>query len=772
MQVADLFIRFVGDDKQVRKSLENLDAPAETAGTKAGKAFAGTMKKGLTAGGAVAGVAFTSAMQGAVAFEDQLATINTVARATPAELAKMGDDIKALSRETGKSTDDLTAGFYDLVSAGVPAGDAVGVLRDSAKFATGALGTTAEAVDVVTSAMNAYGLDVGSSAHITDVFAKAVADGKVTAAELGSSIANIAPIAASAGVSLEEVSAGYALLTAKGVPAAQASTQMRAAISALLTPNEQLNKLQAKTNKNFADIASEKGLAVALEEIRQGFAKSGDALAQLAGTSSKDFPKALDGLQKKLGLTNSQVEKFSAIAGKDGAGAAMDALVKEVGEGDSGFAKSLGSVEAYSFALATTGENADAMAAQIAETGEATGLAAEQYDIASDTAKHAGAKFAAAINTAFIDIGTPLLDSLGPAIATLDQLGPVAGGMLTKGLGAVIGGLGGLMLSGITGLLPILAPALAGLGSAMGGLLAAAIPIGMALLPVLLVAALVAAVIFLANNPELVNQILEFAQGVVTFIIDGISTLLDLLPGVFMQAFDAVMAMIPVILEGIVGLIMKLPGMLLDLIVGLVGLWVRIQVAIWTIIGQLVSRVVGFLLSIPGKIASLLPKVMALVGRLASQFVAKVQSFVGQVVRFILSIPGKLGGLVGEFGKIASRAVEAFLGFIREIPGKVAGILAGVGDFVGSIIPHFATGAVNIPRDMIAMVHKGEMIIPAAEAEAVRQGRRNLAAEPANKAPAGGGAGLTVNVYNPLPEPASTSTKRELQKVMVFGGAG
>lgn len=802
MQVADLFIRFVGDDKQVRKSLEELDAPAEKAGKKAGGAFASSVKKGAAAAGAVGGVVFTTAMQGAVAFEDQLATINTVARATPEELAGIGKSILDLSKETGKNTDDLTAGFYDLVSAGVPAGEAIGVLRDSAKFATGALGTTAEGVDLVTSAMNAYGLGAESSSRITDIFAKAVADGKVTAAELGASVANIAPIAASAGISLEEVSAGYALLTAKGVPAAQASTQMRAAISALLTPNEQLNKLQNKTGKNFANIAKNKGLSVALEEMRKGFAKNGDALAQLAGVSSKDYPKALERLQKKLGLTNSQVEKFTKIAGKDGAVAATNAMVAEIGEGDSGFAKALGSVEAYGFALATTGDNADDMQAQIKETGEATGLAAEQYDIASDTAKAAGNRWAASINAAFIDLGTPLLDSFGPAIQMLDQLGPVTGGVLTKVLGGAIGAAGGAVLgtvatvgqkimstmfakssgeaagSGLaklltpvfTGLSALMAPVLTTVGSALGGIMAVAIPIGMALLPVLLVGAIIAAIVFLANNPELVQQILDFANGIVTFIIEGVSTLVDMLPGVFLAAFDAIMAAIPVVLGAIVNLVLQLPGMLMQLLPGLVGLWAKIWGAIFQLVAAIVGRVVGFILSIPSKAAPLIAQLGQVAARALAAFVRFVVTGVGKVVQLVLGIPGKLGELVGAFGRIASDAVQAFMRFIGELPGKVMDALAGIGDFVGGLIPHFAVGALNIPHDMLAVVHKGEMIIPANEAEAVRQGRSHVAAQPGGPVKPGG-AGVTVNVYNPTPEPASTSTKRELQKVALFGGA-
>jgi len=248
LNIGDVFMRVLADMTGFEADVTSKAAKAgDKAGATTGQRMGKAMTAGLTAAGAAAGTVFVGAIGGAANFEDQLRTINTVAHLTDDELKGVGNSILDLSKETGKSTDDLTAGFYDLVSAGVPANEAISVLRDSAEFATGALGSTAEAVDLVTSSLNAYGLEAKDSKRVTDIFAQAVADGKVTAAELGASIAQIAPIAAQSGVSLEEVSAGFALLTAKGVPAAQAATQMRAAISALLTPNKQLNDLQEQT---------------------------------------------------------------------------------------------------------------------------------------------------------------------------------------------------------------------------------------------------------------------------------------------------------------------------------------------------------------------------------------------------------------------------------------------------------------------------------------------------------------------------------------------
>lgn len=318
---------------------------------------------------AVGGVtdAIRDSVDAAKTFDDQLRTINTVAGVSDAQLQRIGDRIQELSRETGKTTDDLTAGFYDLVSAGIPAEHAMQVLKDSAILATGALGTTGEVVDLLTSTLNAYGMEATESTRITDVFAKAVADGKVTAAELGSSIAQIAPIAAAAGVSIEEVAAGYAQLTKNGVPAAQAATQMRSAISALLTPNTQLAKIQRDLNVSFAEMASEDGLAVALQRLREA-------------------------------------------AGSDEA-----------------FAKALGSVEALSFSLLTTGENAGAFATELTAVETAAregGTALDQYKEKSKSAVEQDKRRAAEVQTLMQDVGDmvmPIYDAMVGASSLVVQ---------------------------------------------------------------------------------------------------------------------------------------------------------------------------------------------------------------------------------------------------------------------------------------------------------------------------------------------------------------
>lgn len=220
------------------------------------------------AGVAAAGIAGLSVKLFAD-FEDQLATINTVADVTPERLQEIGDEMRALAVSTGLSLDEIAAGYYDLVSAGVSAADAQTVLTNATTLAVGGLATTGETVDLLTTAINSYGLKASEVTTVTNGFAQAIAAGKVTASELAGSFATVGPIAATTGIEIEELQAGYAQLTATGVPAAEAATQMRAAIVALKRPTTELQAVQNRLGINFEKVAKQKGLQVAYERLRK-----------------------------------------------------------------------------------------------------------------------------------------------------------------------------------------------------------------------------------------------------------------------------------------------------------------------------------------------------------------------------------------------------------------------------------------------------------------------------------------------------------------------
>lgn len=298
----------------VSKSVSNLDRGLGRAGKGVGQVGAGLARAGaVIATAAVTGLG-AAAKLGAD-FEAQLNTINTIAHLSKESLDGVGDGIRDLARQGRGDLADLSAGFYDVLSAGITdTADAQKVLAAASTLAIGGLATTAQTVDLLTTAINAYHMDASSATAVADLFAKSIEIGKVTADEIAASLANVAPIAAQAGINIEEVAAAYGALTAQGTPAAAVTTQMSRAIIELMKPGTELSSLQDKLKVNFADIAKEKGLVYALQLMRVEAKKAGFPFIELFGRVEA-YKFALQTTGKNQGIYNAALKDMGGAAG-------------------------------------------------------------------------------------------------------------------------------------------------------------------------------------------------------------------------------------------------------------------------------------------------------------------------------------------------------------------------------------------------------------------------------------------------------------------------
>lgn len=278
------------------------------------------------AGAALAVGGLAASVNVAADFEAELRTINTVADVNDQQLQRIGTGIRRLARETGQPLEELTKGYYDLVSAGIAAGHAQDVLDASTRLAVGGLATASESVDLLTTAINAYGGDATRAGEYADYFAKAIERGKVTAADLAASFAQVAPLAAAMGIEIQELAAGYATLTAQGTPAAEASTQMRAAIVALQRPTTELRKMQKDLNINFAELAEQEGLVEAYRVMRIEAEKAGIPLIRLTGR--------VEGTQFALQTTGKNLDAFTS--NMDAMGSATGTAARQMSERQQG----------------------------------------------------------------------------------------------------------------------------------------------------------------------------------------------------------------------------------------------------------------------------------------------------------------------------------------------------------------------------------------------------------------------------------------------------
>ena len=96
-----------------------------------------------------------TAIESAVKFEKSMSNINTLLN-DDATIKKFGDGIKEIAVKTSVPMQDLADSLYNVVSAGIDTADALRVINKSSELAVAGLGSMEEAVDLSTSAINAF----------------------------------------------------------------------------------------------------------------------------------------------------------------------------------------------------------------------------------------------------------------------------------------------------------------------------------------------------------------------------------------------------------------------------------------------------------------------------------------------------------------------------------------------------------------------------------------------------------------------------------------
>ena len=239
----------------------------------------GPLTAGLTA------VAFLTKAFGNLAQQDfATAKIKTLGVDADALTPKL----KTLSNElSGQvSSLDLLSASYDVASAGFgEVAELSDVLKASQLGATGGFSDLATVADATTSVLNAYGLSSDQAAKLVDGFIQTQNDGKIVVDQYAQQIGRLAPIAAGAGVSIDELNAAISTVTATGVPVESTFAGLRQVIAAIQKPTSEASKAAEKLGIDFSATAlSTKGLGGVLEELVAKGGASEETLAQFFGS--------------------------------------------------------------------------------------------------------------------------------------------------------------------------------------------------------------------------------------------------------------------------------------------------------------------------------------------------------------------------------------------------------------------------------------------------------------------------------------------------------
>lgn len=287
-------------------------------------------------------------------FQTSLAKLETIANTNAVPMETLSNDLLALSNDTGVAVTSLTESAYQAVSASVDTASAVDFVAQANELAAGGFTSTETAVDVLSTAINAYGLEVSEAGQLSDYLITTQNLGKTSVDQLAQSVGKVIPLASAYNVEMDNLSSAYAVLTANGIATAETGTYLKSMLTELAdTGSTVAGVLQEETGMSFSELsASGQSLGDVLSIIGASVDNDATAFSNLWSSSEAGVGA--------LSLLNAGTEKYNSV---------------------------------------------------LNEMQNSTGAASQAYETMTGTAKHAQEELTNAANNLKIAVGNSLLDT-------------------------------------------------------------------------------------------------------------------------------------------------------------------------------------------------------------------------------------------------------------------------------------------------------------------------------------------------------------------------
>lgn len=270
------------------------------------KKVGGALTMGVTLPLVAAGIATVNASNN---INSGMANVGTLIPENTGRVLKLKKNVQDLAIETGKATDDITGGLYQVISAFGDASDTSEKLRINVRAARAGLATTTDAINLTSAVTKAYG-DTSADAvqRVADLSFHTVKLGQTSFPELAGSIGRVAPLAQTLNVSMEEMFGVLATTTGVVGNTAEASTQLSSILTALIKPSTKMQQLFNHLGYGSGKaMIAELGFAKSLEIIMDMSKKANVPLGELLGRK--------EAMISTLSLTGAQAETFATKLG-------------------------------------------------------------------------------------------------------------------------------------------------------------------------------------------------------------------------------------------------------------------------------------------------------------------------------------------------------------------------------------------------------------------------------------------------------------------------
>lgn len=304
----------IADFKRLNGAVDGVDSKLKKGSAQWQSSFAkfGLAVNGIEQGFRILDRTVGTAVRGIANFQTGMVKVNTLVNLSTANFNRLTKSVISLSKEIPQTVGQLSEGLYQVVSAGVEAGDSLKFLETSAKAAVAGFTKTEVSVDAITSVINAFGLEANQAEAVADKFFTTVKLGKTDLDQLTPSLGQFVPQAAAAGISFDQVAASMATLTKNAIPTARAATGIGRAITEMIKPASKaelaIKDLGFASGQAGIDQLGFQGVINALSEDGANFVEIfGDEAARAVltlGTKSQQAASDLDEMTRSAGAMN------------------------------------------------------------------------------------------------------------------------------------------------------------------------------------------------------------------------------------------------------------------------------------------------------------------------------------------------------------------------------------------------------------------------------------------------------------------------------------
>lgn len=285
-------------------------------------------------------------------FESAMSKVKAISGTSGDEFDSLRDKAKELGKTTVFSATEVANGMTEMAKAGWNSQQIMVGMEGVLNAASASGENLASVSTIVADAVTGFGMKASDATRIADLLTQAANAGTIDIVDLGESFKYISPVAASMGLSIEDVTTALSAMSMAGIKGSQAGTSIRTVLARMSKPTgavaaamdklgininnadgsfKSLDEIVAIMRDSFSGLTDEQkayyattlagqegmsGLLALLNLTKEEYDAIGKSMDNCAGVAKETSKVMLDNVQGQLKLLKSQLEGVAIQLGE------------------------------------------------------------------------------------------------------------------------------------------------------------------------------------------------------------------------------------------------------------------------------------------------------------------------------------------------------------------------------------------------------------------------------------------------------------------------